>query len=188
MSGLFAWLTKLDWGSVPDWFGAFGTIAAVFVAVYLQSSSTKPKVKVVLSSLYSTPEIELYGFDVSIHNYGQVAVNVSELGIGVSGTTKRLLMSLDFNGGVIQPGQSISTSRSAVDIYDGLIRASNGSKQVNIYGRVTDTLGRVFSGKKQKFDLVQLKNEVEYQRKSYEQHKELVELDKEIKFHTTKVE
>jgi len=40
---IISWFAKLDWGNVPDWFGAIGTIGAVLFAV--KSRVDKPKVK-----------------------------------------------------------------------------------------------------------------------------------------------
>lgn len=44
----------MDWGSVADWFGAFGTIAAVIVALWQSNKSRQPKLK--LFAEYYTKE------------------------------------------------------------------------------------------------------------------------------------
>lgn len=188
MSVIKSWFATLDWGNVPDWLGAVGTIAAVFVAVYLPYKSTRPRGKAKLTSLYYVPQVELSGYDVSFYNTGATAINVSSLSIGVAGSTKRLLLSTDFSGGVIQPGEGYSSGGSAIDTYEALLRNYGLKNQIKIYPKVTDSIGNIYKGKKITVNLNLLKNELAYQSQLYGSNPQAVESDNKTLFNTKKID
>lgn len=188
MSVINSWFATLDWGNVPDWLGAVGTIAAVFIAVYLPYKSTKPKGKATLSSLYYAPQVELSGYNVSFYNTGATAINVSSLSIGVAGSTKRLLLSTDFSGGVIQPGEGYSSGGSAVGTYKALVSNYGFKNKIKIYPKVTDSIGNIYKGKKITLNLNLLKKELAYQSQLYGLNSQTVENDNKTLFNTKKID
>lgn len=188
MNDIKVWLNALDWGNVPDWFGAIGTIAAVFVAIYLPYKATRPKGKAKLSSVYYTPQVELMGFDVSFYNTGATAINVRSLSIGIVGNSKMLLLSMEFLGGVIQPGEGYSTGKSAVGIYEALVDIYGSDNKIKIYPKVTDSIGNIYKGKKIKLDLKSFREDLKFQYQYYGLNPKAVDAEDKELFNTKKIE
>ncbi|WP_273712017.1 hypothetical protein [Leuconostoc mesenteroides] len=188
MNDIKVWLNTLNWGNVPDWFGAIGTISAVFVAIYLPYKATRPKGKAKLSSMYYTPQVELMGFDVSFYNTGATAINVRSLSIGIVGNSKMLLLSMEFLGGVIQPGEGYSTGKSAVGIYEALVNIYGSDNKIKIYPKVTDSIGNIYKGKKIKLDLKSFREDLNFQYQHYGLNPEAVEAEDKELFNTKKID
>lgn len=58
-------LTGIEWGNVADWFAAFGTVGAVFVAV--KSRTDKAKINITINyieKVYFEHEIESFKYDM----------------------------------------------------------------------------------------------------------------------------
>lgn len=167
LSNICNWFSNLNWGTVPDWFAALGTIAAVFVAIYLPYNATKPKGKALIRNAYYTPQFKLMGFEVSFYNTGATAINVRSLSIGVVGSSKNLLLDTTFLGGIIQPGEGYSAGCSAVDVYDAIMRIYGNNKKVEIYPQTIDSLGNIYTGQKMTIDMKLMNKDVEFQRQTH---------------------
>ena len=180
-------VSKLNWGSVPDWLGAVGTIVAVFVAVYLPYRSTIPKGKVTLSWNYYTPIIELLGVSVSFINTGSTAINIKKISLGIVGTTKAVYLSDDLEGGVLQPGEEYVSGVSSVALYDAL-KSKYGSKPyIEVRPQAFDSLGHIFHGKKHRINFTQFERDVLFQRNLYNSSPISMEDDK-VHFKTKKID
>ncbi|KAA8347380.1 hypothetical protein FE418_07265 [Leuconostoc mesenteroides] len=182
------WIKTLNWGTVPDWVGATGTIAAVFIAVYLPYRAARPRGKAKLSSLYYTPQIELMGFDVSFYNTGSTAINVRSLSIGIAGNAKTLLLSMEFLGGVVQPGEGYSTGNNAVGIYESLTGIYGPNKKIKIYPVVTDSIGNIYTGKRITLNLKSMKEDLKFQYSYYGSNPQAAKKEDEELFNTKKID
>ncbi|MGX6988561.1 hypothetical protein [Leuconostoc fallax] len=182
------WIKRLNWGTVPDWFGALGTIAAVFVAVYLPYRATRPRGKAELESMYYTPQVELMGFKVSFYNTGSTAINIRSLSIGLVGSTKMLLLSMEFLGGVIQPGEGYSTGCNAVGVYKTLKDIYGPNKKVKIYPKVTDSIGNIYTGKVISLSLKSMREDLKFQYQYYNLNPQAANAENEELFNTKKID
>lgn len=183
-------LSNLEWGTVPDWLGAIGTIAAVFIAIYLPYQESKLKGKVYLEETYftNTPNSIFTGFTVNFFNVGSKAINVQSLRIGIKGYTQQILISTDFNGMVTQSGEGIQSGMNGASVYDGIKMIAGSDKNVKLFPCAIDSLGNVYTGKSEKFNMEKLNNSLSNLRYKYYHNTEAAKVDEETIFKTCKLD
>lgn len=123
----------------------------------------------------------------SIINKGNTAINVTELSIGIVGVENRIILSTDFKGDILQPGQGYESGVNTVELLETLKGHTRRKTKIKIYAQARDILGVIYKGKTATIDFISLQEDVKYQSDLYRENTYLIANDRLNVFNTKKI-
>ncbi|CAH0419266.1 hypothetical protein [Periweissella ghanensis] len=118
---MIPWINHLEWGSVPDWFSAIGTVGAIAISLSAPYVM-RGKVKVNIENILSKSTGQFVGIKVSGINYKERPINVFKIGIDlrkISHKKQILLLSneIDFDGCILHQMEKVGSGINAIELY-----------------------------------------------------------------------
>lgn len=160
---------SVDWGSVPDWFSAVGTVGAVIFTLKASYWDNRPKMNVSLDIEYKTPDMDLIAYRVIGINDCEKTVNINQIGIDFGKVQRNHLLHFTSNtyDGMLKNGDDIQAGISPIDFYNQIKKYNLKSKSVKVRGFIADNLGNKYYGKWIEYDLKLIQEEAKTYQSKY---------------------
>ena len=115
----------LDWGSVPDWLAAIGTIGATTTALWLARKSSRPRAEL---SVHPWSKDGRSGASVFLYNQGYESFSVLWIQFGAGWPRHGIYASGDFDRRPLGHGNGVSVDIDITGVVDAVLMHTRWGK------------------------------------------------------------